>query len=44
MKATITPRHKKAVISLSTGHYKSAANSIVAFSKTHGYVLSAMTK
>lgn len=40
----ITPRRKKAVISLSTGRYKSAANSIVAFSKTHEYVLSAVTK
>lgn len=43
-KTTITPRRKKAVTSLSTGRYKSAANSIFALPKTHGYVLSAVTK
>ena len=42
--AKITPRRKKAVISLSHGRYRSAANNIVAFSKTHKYVLSAVTK
>lgn len=44
LKKDVTPRRKNAVISLSTGRYKSAANSIVAFSKTHVYVLSAVTK
>ena len=42
--AKITPGRKKAIISLSTGRYKSAANNIVVFSKTHKYVLSAVTK
>jgi len=44
-KATvITPRRKKAVVSLTTGCYRSAATNIVAFSKTHNYVLSALAK
>ena len=40
----ITPRHKKAVVSLTTGRYKRAATNIVAFSRTHHYVLSALVK
>jgi len=40
----ITLRRKNAVISLSTGWYKTAANSVVAFSQTHKYVLSAVIK
>ena len=42
--AKIAPGRKKAIISLSTGRYKSAANNIVIFSETHKYVLSAVTK
>ena len=44
MKSNITPNRKRAVIALAKGRYQLAASSIFSFTKTHKYVLTAVTR